>query len=67
MNQAHQPIDSLKNRFTPHELCDEQSERRLEANVQALLENEDTTPSEKIRSCDLQELVKCLWNRRRSE
>jgi hypothetical protein len=52
--------DCLENRFTHHDLCDEHHERRVEANVQALLETEDVTPSEKIRPCDLKKLIDSL-------
>jgi hypothetical protein len=36
--------DCLENQFTPHDLCDENHERRLEARVQALLEAADSDP-----------------------
>jgi len=42
--------DCLENRFTHRDLCDEHHERWVEANVQAVLETEDVTPSEKIES-----------------
>jgi hypothetical protein len=36
--------DCLEIQFTPHELCDENHERRVEAKVQALLETVDQNP-----------------------
>jgi hypothetical protein len=39
--------------LTPHDMCDENHELRVEARVQALLEAEDNDPPEKIRRCDL--------------
>jgi hypothetical protein len=36
--------DCLENEITPHELCDESHERRVEAGVQALLEAVDSKP-----------------------
>jgi hypothetical protein len=34
----------LENQFTPHDLCDENHERRVETRVQALLEAADSDP-----------------------
>jgi hypothetical protein len=36
----------ILNQFTPHDLCDENHERRVEAGVQALLEIADNNPHE---------------------
>jgi hypothetical protein len=36
--------DCLETQFTPHELCDENHERRVEARVQAILEDVDNIP-----------------------
>jgi hypothetical protein len=36
--------DCLENQFTPHALCEETHERRVEARVQALLETADRDP-----------------------
>jgi hypothetical protein len=36
--------DCLENQFTPHDLCDENQKRRMEAKVQALLEVVDNNP-----------------------
>jgi hypothetical protein len=47
----HHPLDKanaiancLENQFTPHDLCDENHERRVEARVQALLKAADINP-----------------------
>jgi hypothetical protein len=50
----------LENLFTPHDLCDENHERRVEARVQALLEAEDNDPPQKIRPCDLMKIISSL-------
>jgi hypothetical protein len=42
--KANAIADTLENQFTPHELCDENHERRVEAKVQALLEDVDNSP-----------------------
>jgi hypothetical protein len=36
----------MENQFTPHDLCDEHHEERVEAYVQALLDAGDNTPTE---------------------
>jgi hypothetical protein len=41
--------DSLESQFTPHEPCDENHERRVEARVQALLEDVDNSPPQRMR------------------
>jgi hypothetical protein len=41
-----------------HMMCDENHERRMEANVRALLETVNKNPPQRIRPCDLQELIK---------
>jgi hypothetical protein len=38
LDQANAIADCLENQFTPHDLCDENHERRVKARVQALLE-----------------------------
>jgi hypothetical protein len=50
---------SLEIQFT-HHLCDENHERSVEARVQALLEDLDNSPPQRIRSCDLQKLINSL-------
>jgi hypothetical protein len=52
--------DSLEIQFTPHDLCDDNHERRVEARVQALLETVDNDPPQRIRPCDLQKLINSL-------
>jgi hypothetical protein len=48
--------DCLENQFTPHNLCEENHERQVEARVKVLLEAVDFTRPERIRPCDLQKL-----------
>jgi hypothetical protein len=55
-----QLLIAWKNQFTPHDLCDENHERRVEAGVQALLETVDKNPTQRIRPCDVQKLIKSL-------
>jgi hypothetical protein len=38
LEKANAIDDCLENQFIPHDLCDENHERRVEAGVQALLE-----------------------------
>jgi hypothetical protein len=54
----------LENQFTPHELCDENHERKVEAKVQALLETVDKKPHQKVRPCDVKKLTKSLKMRK---
>jgi hypothetical protein len=43
-DKANAIADCLENQFTPHDLCDENHEERVEATVQALLEAADNNP-----------------------
>jgi hypothetical protein len=43
-DKANTTSDCLENQFTPHDLCDENHERRVEARAQALLEAADNNP-----------------------
>jgi hypothetical protein len=43
-DKANAIADCLEIQFTPHDLCDENHERRVEADVQTLLDTVDTTP-----------------------
>jgi hypothetical protein len=57
----------LEIQFSPHDLCDENHERRVEAAVQSLYETVDNGRPVRIRPCDLQKLIvteieKGLWN-----
>jgi hypothetical protein len=52
--------DCLESQFTPHDLCDENHERRVEARVQALFEAEGNDTPERIRPCDLRKLLNSL-------
>jgi hypothetical protein len=60
LEKANAIDDCLENQFTPHDLCDENYERRVKARVQALLEAVDSNPHEGIRPCDLQKLINSL-------
>jgi hypothetical protein len=52
--------DCLENVFTPHDLCEENHDRRVEARVQPLLESVDDSPLERVRSCNVQKLLNSL-------
>jgi hypothetical protein len=56
-DKANAIADCLEIQFTPHGLCDDNHERRVEARVQALLETEDNNPPQRIRPCDVQKLI----------
>jgi hypothetical protein len=60
LEKANAIADCLEKQFTPHDLCDENHERRVEARVQALLEVVVNKPPERIRPCDLQKLINSL-------
>jgi hypothetical protein len=51
--KAKAVADCLEIQFTPHDLCDDNHEQRVEARVQTLLEAVDNNPPERIRPCDL--------------
>jgi hypothetical protein len=67
VDKANAIADCLENQFTPHVLCDENHERRVEARVQALFEAVDSNPPERIRLCDLQKLLHFLKLKRACE
>jgi len=52
--KADMIADCLENRFTPHELCDENHKRLVEARVEALLEEVDNSP------IDIQKVIHSL-------
>jgi hypothetical protein len=58
--KANAIADCLEIQFTPHDLCDENHERRFEAKAQALLETVDKNPPQRIRPCDVQKLINSL-------
>jgi hypothetical protein len=60
LEEASATADCLENQFTPHDVCNENHERRVEARVQALLKAVDNNPPESIRLCDLQKLINSL-------
>jgi hypothetical protein len=47
----------LENRFTSHDLCDENHERQVETNVEDLLASVGGTPLGKVRPCDMHNLA----------
>jgi hypothetical protein len=59
-DKANAIADCLEIQFTPHDLCDENHEWRVEADVQALQETIDKSLPERIRPCDLQKLINSL-------
>jgi hypothetical protein len=50
----------LENLFTPHELCDTDHERRVEARVQALLTTAGENSSVNFRLCDVSKEIRSL-------
>jgi hypothetical protein len=60
LEKANAIADCLENQFTPHDLCDVNHKRRVEARFQALLEAVDNNPFERIRPCVLQKLIHSL-------
>jgi len=60
MEKANVIADCLENRFTPHDLCDKHHEKQVEASVRALLDTEDNTPTERVRPCDVQKIIRTL-------
>jgi hypothetical protein len=63
IEEANASAYYLGNQFTPHDLCDENHERWVEARVQALLESVDSNSPKRVRSCDVQKIVKTLKQR----
>jgi hypothetical protein len=59
-NKANAIADCSENQFTPHILCDENHERRVEARVKALFEAEGNDTPQRIRPCDLRKLLNSL-------
>jgi hypothetical protein len=59
-DKANATADCLEIQFSPHDLCDDNHERRVEARIQALLETVDNNPRYRIRPCDLQKLITSL-------
>ncbi|PNF15438.1 hypothetical protein B7P43_G18173, partial [Cryptotermes secundus] len=60
LKKSNEIADCLEIQFTPHDLCDENREQRVEARVQVLLETVDENPPQRIRPCDVQKLIKSL-------
>jgi hypothetical protein len=58
--KANAIADCLEIQFTPHELCDENHERQVEAEVEALLETVDKNSPQSIRPCDVQKKLNPL-------
>jgi hypothetical protein len=44
LEKANSAADCLENQFSPHDLCDENRERRVEAGVESPLEAVDNNP-----------------------
>jgi hypothetical protein len=58
--KANAIADCLEIQFTPHDFCDGNHERRVEAKVQALMESVDNGRPQRIRPCDVQKLINTL-------
>jgi hypothetical protein len=56
--------DCLDNQFTSHDLCDKNHKQCVQTRLQALHTSVDDIPSEKVRLCDIQKLVKTLMLRK---
>jgi hypothetical protein len=54
---ANAIADCLEIQFTPHDLCDENHERRVEARVPALLDTVDDSPPQKIRPKEINKFL----------
>jgi len=60
LEEANVIADCLENQFSPHDLCEENHERRAVARVQALSEVVDDNSPQRVRPCDAQKLIKSL-------
>jgi hypothetical protein len=60
LEKANATADCLENQFTPHDLCDENHKREVEARAHTLLEAVDNNSPERIRPFDLQKLLNSL-------
>jgi hypothetical protein len=49
--------------FTPHDLCDENHERRVETRVQALMQTMYNNAPDAVRSYDEEKLITLNWSR----
>jgi hypothetical protein len=58
--KANAIADWLENRFTPHDVCDENHEWREEVRVQAVLEAVDDNLPDRLRPPDLEKLINSL-------
>jgi hypothetical protein len=56
LDKGNAIADCLEIQFTPHNLCDDNHEQRVEARVQTLLETVDSNRPERIRPCDFKKL-----------
>jgi len=59
-DNANAIADCLEKQFTPHELCDENHERRVEARIQALHKAVDENAPNQIKPSDVLKLTKLL-------
>jgi hypothetical protein len=60
LEKATTIADCLENQFTPHDLCDENRNRRVEARVQAILEAGHDIPLKHVTLCDIKKLITLL-------
>jgi hypothetical protein len=58
--KANAIANCLETQFVPHDLCDENHERRVDAKVQALLETVENKHTQRIRPCDVQKFIMSL-------
>jgi hypothetical protein len=59
LEKANAIVDCLKKRFTPHDLCEEDHKRQVEARVKDL-KVVDINPLERIKPSDVQKLINTL-------
>jgi hypothetical protein len=62
--KANTITDCLEIQFTPHDLCDENHEQRVEARVDALFDSVDDSSPQKITACDLKKLINSLKSKK---
>jgi hypothetical protein len=60
LEKANVITDCLENQFTPHDLCEEDHERRVVARIQALSEPVDNSPPERERPYEVQKIINSL-------
>jgi len=60
LEKANVIADCLENQFSQHDLCEENHEWQVVTHVQALSKAMDDHLPDRVRSCDIQELINSL-------